>query len=330
MAVAGLTSSSGKYGYEPAVMSTYPSRPYSSAVGEDGGAAVDVRGEELRQLELAAPHHLADDLEGPRAVAHVQIDDAGLAAEHAAHACVGGQADQLVHGGPRRAVIGHGDLAHADHLVDERQVAAHVAEQRGRGHLVGAGVDPAAGAFGAQRLGLHQQALERTREAVGAQGADHRGDAALEELADAQLGGARGRAAFAAGPGDVHVAVDEAGQRQQAPAVDHVGLDAAGRRDAGTYGHDAPAGEQHVGAAERLGRVHLDVAKQDHGRSMARSRDREGGGMVKLIDRRVLRGAHFYGRRPAIVLQGRSPSPDRRRRRVTGRWCSRCPPASGR
>ena len=57
-----------------------------------------------------------------RAVAHVHVDDAGLAREDAAPARLGGDARELVEGRLGRAVVGERHLADADDLVDEQQV----------------------------------------------------------------------------------------------------------------------------------------------------------------------------------------------------------------
>ena len=115
-----------------------------------------------------------------RPVAHVHVDDAGLAGQDAAAARLGGHAGELVEGRLGRAVVRERHLADADDLVDEEQVALDAPGQRLHGHGVVAGVDERAQALVVQAARLGEQAGRGAGDAVGAEAPDDRRDAAAD------------------------------------------------------------------------------------------------------------------------------------------------------
>jgi hypothetical protein len=112
-------------------------------------------------------------------------------------------------------VVGNGDLAGADDLVDEDEVSPDAAGDRPDRDFVGAGEDPGRNPLDLQGPGLGQQGFHMAGDAVRPQAADDRGDAAGRDVLDSNLGGPGGRAALAAPAQDVDVAVDEAGDDER-------------------------------------------------------------------------------------------------------------------
>jgi hypothetical protein len=134
--------------------------------------------------DLAVLEGAADEVEAAGAVAHVQVQDAGLAGDHAGDVGVGGDAQELVEGGLGGAVVGEGELADADDRVDEDDVAADAAGEGGDRELVAAGVAVGGQALVAQAEGAGDEVGDGAGGAVGAEDADDGGDAGGGELGE--------------------------------------------------------------------------------------------------------------------------------------------------
>ena len=80
-------------------------------------------------------------------VAHVQVHDAGLSGHEPADVRVAGDPEQLVERRLAGAVVADRQLADAEDEIDEHEVAADAAGDRGRREVIAAGV-----ALGAEPL----------------------------------------------------------------------------------------------------------------------------------------------------------------------------------
>ncbi len=134
---------------------------------------------------------------------------------------VGGNAQQLVERRLARAVIRKRQLADADDDVDEADVAADAAGQRGRRQVVPTGEAQGGDSLFCQPARRSHQICCRARRVVGAQQTHDRGHATAGEAAQraprhAEAGAARSTAA----PGQVDVTIDEARDQPQATEVD--------------------------------------------------------------------------------------------------------------
>ena len=117
---------------------------------EQGAPAIDVGRIEHARRQLAPGQRAPHEIETARTVAEMQMDDAGLAAHQAADMRLGGDAQQFVEGRLAAAVVADGQFADADQRIDEGDVAAHAAGQRGRRHMVATAIAPGAEALLAQ------------------------------------------------------------------------------------------------------------------------------------------------------------------------------------
>ena len=129
---------SGGTGSGPTVTSTEPPPPpIRGACSKSRGVAGDVGRDDLGHGDLRLADEPEEKLEPARAVAEVEMEDAGLAAEHPPDPALGRQAGDLVERRLRGAVVAHGDLAGADDLVDEDEVGADAPGQGPDRDLVG-------------------------------------------------------------------------------------------------------------------------------------------------------------------------------------------------
>ena len=79
---------------------------------------------------LAGIKHLPDQFQTARAIADVQMQNAGLAAHHPAHVSLRRQPQQLVNRWLTRPVITDRDFTHANNAIDMRDIAADRSSQR--------------------------------------------------------------------------------------------------------------------------------------------------------------------------------------------------------
>lgn len=120
---------------------------------EQSLAAIDMGGLEHARGQFALVEGLADKVQTARAIAQVQVADAGLAGHETRHMGIGRHAQQLVQGGLTRAVIADRQLADSQDAIDVDDVSAHAAGQGGRRQVVAAGVAKRGHAFGHQAAG---------------------------------------------------------------------------------------------------------------------------------------------------------------------------------
>jgi hypothetical protein len=125
------------------------------------------------------------------------VHDAGLAGDHAGDVGVGGDAQQLVEGRLRGAVVRERELADAEDRVDINDVGAGRAGERDQRELVAAGVAVGVQALFTQAEGAGDEVADAAGGAVGAEDADDGGDAGGAQLGELE----RGDAGAAAGAG---------------------------------------------------------------------------------------------------------------------------------
>ena len=165
-----------------------------------------------------------DQRQAAAAVAHVDVDHAGLAGEEAAAPRLGRDARELVEGRLRRAVVRDRDFADADDLVNQQQVPLDAARERLHRHGVRAAVDEGGQPLLVEAARLGEECRQVSRDAVGAEAADDGRDAAADGVGEAQFGRARRVAAFAAAADHVDVAVDEARHGGQVRRVEDLAV----------------------------------------------------------------------------------------------------------
>ena len=205
------------------------------------------------------------------------------------------------------AVVADGQLAHADQAVDEDQVTAHAAGERGRRQVVAAGVAIRGQAFLAQRVDLRHQLAGAAGHVVGAQQPDHRGHPGQGVAREHRRRHPAGKPRLAAAAGDMHVAVDQA--RQQPAAFQVNDLRAERIRQSGriaAHPEDLPAAEQQVLAAKGFGCEDVGVAE-------------EGGGHGRILRHRGWR-AGISGRSAPSPGWKRRPAPAWPGRRCRWSW----------
>ena len=187
---------------------------------EQRAASVHVGRVEHSRRQLALLQCFAHQLEAARAVAQVQMQDAGLAGHHAGDMAFGCDPQQLIERRLARAMVADRDFADADQRFDEHEVAAHAAGQRRGRHVIATGVSVSVEPFLAQRINRRQQFTGAARDVVGAEQSDDGRDAGRREARQRQRRDASAKSGFAAAAGDVHVPVDEPGNRAASGRID--------------------------------------------------------------------------------------------------------------
>ena len=125
-----------------------------------------------------------------RAVAEVQVQDAGLAGHEARDVGVGRETQDLVEGGLAGTVIADRDFADAEQRLEQDQVGADAGSECGQRHVVATRIAVGVEAFLAQRVHLGEQVARTAGDVVGAEQADD-GRHAGERVASERHGGTR-------------------------------------------------------------------------------------------------------------------------------------------
>ena len=134
--------------------------------------------------DLAPVERLAHRREPARAVAHVDVDETGLAAHQPAHVGVGRDAEQLVDRRLARAVIAHRHLSDAEDEIDEHDVAANASGGGDGGDVIAAGEAVRAQSFRDQPSGDGDELRRGPDDVIGSKHADGGRDAAQGEPAE--------------------------------------------------------------------------------------------------------------------------------------------------
>ena len=187
---------------------------------EQRAPPVHVSGIEHARGQLTLLQCLPHQLETAGSVAQVQVQDAGLAGHDSGDVAFGGDSQQLIERRLARAMIADRHFTDADQRLDEHEVAANAARERGGWHVISAGVSVRVESLLAQRIDCREQFTGPACDIVGAEQPDDRGDASRGETRQRHRRDASTKSRFAAATCDVHVPVDQAGNRLSSCRVD--------------------------------------------------------------------------------------------------------------
>ncbi len=190
-----------------------------------------------RQLRLV--DEAREEREASGTVPEVDVEDAGLPREDPSPMRVGGDPGELLEGGLGGTVVRDGDLAGADHLLDEEEVPLDASGEREERHTVGAGEDEGRKAFLLECVRLREEDGKAPGDAVGAETPDDGRHPSANGVAERELGSPARVAAFSSAARDVDVSVDEARDGEEAVPGDDLGQ-LARERDAGGHPLDLP------------------------------------------------------------------------------------------
>jgi hypothetical protein len=181
------------------------------------------------------------------AVAQVQMQDAGLAGDQPGNVGVAGNTQNLGQGRLAGPVVGNRHLADADDRVEKHDVLAHAAGEGHRRNMVAAGMAPGVDPQLAQAQRLGDQRPGVASGVVGAEHADHGGDAGCQEMRVRHGRDPAAEAGLTAAAGQMGMPVDQAGDQAQALKVDDLdGFQHAQLVQVGAEPGDAPAGNQQM------------------------------------------------------------------------------------
>ena len=154
------------------------------------------------------------------AVAHVEGQQSGLAAQHAAPAHCRGQAQQFFISDFGTAMVGKGNFC-ADHAINQHEIPFHAAAQRRGGIAVGAGEHPAVNAFFRQGADLGIKRFQAARHAVRAQQTDQCRDPGGGKIRQPGFRRTGGKAIFSAAARDMDVQINETGGKNLCLRINH-------------------------------------------------------------------------------------------------------------
>src|SRR5208282_3552286 len=158
---------------------------------------------------LAVGNGPADKLQAAPAVAHMQVQNAGLTGHQSGDVCGSGEAQQLIAGRLAGAMIANRHFADAKEGFDKYQVTLHTAGKRRRRYMVATGVAPGVESVLTQCVNRRQQLAWTPRYIVGAEQPDHGGHATGCELAQQLRWYAGAEARLTAATGHMHVSIDQ-------------------------------------------------------------------------------------------------------------------------
>ena len=149
-------------------------RPFN-AFSKEVFIAVDMRRQELCLRDLAIFCDLEEVFHAVAAIAHMHIDDAGFAADHAADARLGSETAVILCRWLTGTMIAHGNLASTDDLVDHDDILADTACDGRCWQLVSTRVNIGGQALVFQTTRFGEQALDVACRTIGTeQAADGR------------------------------------------------------------------------------------------------------------------------------------------------------------
>ncbi len=219
-------------------------------------------GQELSDGDFRLLYDAFDQVHAPRAVADVDVQDAGLAGQHSANADIGGDAGKLFKRRLRGAMVGHGNFTNTDDFINHHNILHQAAGQRMNGHLIRTAVNVGGNAFLLQAVGFCHKRGHIPADAVGTDASYDSGNAITGEVGKRCLRRSGRKAAFAAAAHDVLVAVDKARHQELAAAVDGFYGDIAGKFNVIVYGADFVCGDQNILCTQVLWCVNVCVFDQ--------------------------------------------------------------------
>ena len=224
-------------------------------------APIDVRRIENASRQFRLAQNLAYRRESARAVADVQVQDAGLARDQPGDVRIARDAQQLVESRLAGAMVADRQFADADDGFHEHDVVAHAAGQRHGRHMVAAGMAKGTDALLAQRTGLCDQRARVARCVVGAEHADDTRDAGAREARYEYRRHPARKTRFSAATGDVRVSVDQAGHEPAAAEIDEFQSGRTHVVRIVDHPEYAAGTDEYMAQAEVVRRVHVGVGE---------------------------------------------------------------------